>query len=427
MCFPQGIPAPEGAERRPWQLAFAAALLLPWMLVFSRSLAEACLAVAALAFLWRCHAQRDWRWLRDPFCRLGLVAWAWMLVVSPFAVNVPGSFGMGAAWIRWILLFAALRHFALRDPRAVYAAALNIALLMAVVLVDTWWQYVFGISLSGNTPNVDYRLTGPLDNVKVGIFIAKLSFPSAAILWYWAATRGSRRGKALSLVYLAACVFTVMLSGERTATFSSMLAICAIVLPLLWLDARHRKLYLSLLLASMVALFGLIATQPVLQDRLATLSHILGEYWASAYGQLVWVGLKLGLAHPVFGAGLKGFRELCLPFLESGQVTHCNLHPHNPYVEWFSELGLTGLLLLLGLIAGLALPAWRLLGPGQGAANIPALFLLALLVLHFFPLLATQSIFSNWPAMLLWYSITLGVSALNMVNLAQNGTLRAVH
>ncbi|NBO17824.1 MAG: O-antigen ligase domain-containing protein [Proteobacteria bacterium] len=418
ILLPHGLPTPAGAGRQSWRVAFAACLLLPWMLVFSRSLAEACLALSSVAFLWRSYAVKDWQWLRDPFCRIGFLAWAWMLLVSPFAANISGSFGLAAAWIRWVLLYASLRHFALADGRAVYVAGLNIVLLMAVVLIDTWWQYAFGISLSGNTPNVDYRLTGPLDNVKVGIFIAKLSFPSAAIMWFWSARRGSRRGQGLSLAYLGACIFTVMLSGERTATFSSLLAVCTIVLPLLWLDAKHRRLYLGLLLTSLAALFGLLATQTVLQDRLATLSHILGEFPNSAYGQLIWVGYKLGVAHPWFGAGLKGFRELCLPFLESGQVTHCNLHPHNPYVEWFAELGVMGLALLLALIIALARLALRHVGRGQGARNVPALFLLALLVLHFFPFMATQSIFSNWPAMLLWYSISIGVSALNMLHLS---------
>lgn len=404
------------------QLAFVACLLLPWLLVFSRTGAELCLAVCGLGFLTHAFTTRDTAALRDPFLQIGLIAWGWMvLVASPLAVSPMSSLGMGAAWVRWLLLYASLRFWLLRDSRAITAAAANIAILMAIVWIDTAWQYVTGVSISGHVPNESYRLTGPLDNVKVGVFMAKLSLPSAFILLVAARRKGGRG--LWPMVYLAACFVMVALSGERTATFSFLLALGVMVLPVLWLDKARRTHYLLGIVITLAAAFAIVATQPTIQHRLSNLTYILSTFGQSVYGQLVWTAWQIGLDNPFTGAGLKGFRELCVPFLDSGQVSHCNLHPHNPYAEWLSELGFTGLFLLCGLAAALLRHGVLAVRAGRGVLLAPGLCFCGLTFMHFFPLMATQSQFSNWPAMLLWYSVAIGASALNMVYLSSENSV----
>ncbi|MBY0407538.1 MAG: hypothetical protein K2Q01_07585, partial [Rickettsiales bacterium] len=106
---------------------------------------------------------------------------------------------------------------------------------------------------------------------------------------------------------------------------------------------------------------------------------------------------------------------LCLPMLESGAVNHCNLHPHNAYVEWFAELGAPGLLLFMALVAALCLRPWHALRRNRGPGRVLAALALGVMLLHFFPFMVTQSFFSNWPALLLWYSITIASASLNML------------
>ena len=45
---------------------------------------------------------------------------------------------------------------------------------------------------------------------------------------------------------------------------------------------------------------------------------------------------------------------------------------------------------------------------------LPA-FALAGLVTNFFPFMPTQSIFSNWPAILLWYEISVAMASMNVL------------
>lgn len=402
-------------EARAECAALICCLLLPWFLIYSRGAADAAGVVLGGLFLLHSRLASRWGWTRNAVLRIGVLAWGWMLVVSPFAADSAESFKVALPWIRWLLLYAAMVFWVLTRETSLRLCALNIAVMLVFVLTDTVWQYVTGLSLTGHVPDALYRLTGPLNNVKVGVFVAKLAFPGCAILLYCALRDGSRPALIGSIALLAASVVVVLLSGGRTAFFSCLLALGAMTATLVMTEPAMRLRSLLAMAAALgVTLLALI-TQPVLQDRLAWLVANISGLGASSYGQLGWVGLQLGREHWITGAGLKGFRVLCLPFLESGQVNHCNLHPHNIYIEWLSELGVPGLLLLLALVGALLREALVGVSAASGRGRILAALALGALVMHFFPVMATQSFFSNWPALLLWYAAGLARASLNML------------
>ncbi len=398
------------------RISLAACLLLPWLLIFSRAGGDASSILIGVLFLLRSWQTNDWAWARSPVVRICLVAWAWMLlIVSPLAHSVSESFQTALPWIRWILLYAALTQWVLSTPGRLRLCGLNLAVMLFFVMVDTIWQYHFGISLTGHVPSDTYRLTGPMSNVKVGIFVAKLCFPAAAMLFYPAMLHHKRGKAAAACVFLAACITTVLLSGERTAFFTCLLAFgLGIAIIALNEPALRTK---ALLAAAAVIIIsgGLLATQPVLQARVKWLHENLMNFSTSSYGTLDRIGIEMGADHWVHGAGFKGFRELCPSYLAPGELDQCNIHPHNPYVEWFAELGLPGLLLFIAFIAALSREGLRAVRANRGPGRVVAAMVLGVIAMHFFPLMATQSFFSNWPALLLWYSLAIAMSSLNMV------------
>jgi O-antigen ligase len=340
---------------------------------------------------------------------------------------VSDSYQVALPWIRWALLYAALTSWVLVSREKIILTAINIIFLHGLVVIDTLWQYKFGISLTGHAVAESYRLTGPMDNVKVGIFLAKLCFPCAGIMFYFALTQRRRRFYVLAVAaYMAICLVTVMLSGERTAFFSSVVALSVIAVAIGVTDRRHRLIYFCGYGFFLLLLVFLLATQPPLQGRLTTLIGILENFKYSSYGQLFWVGYQLGLDNLMTGTGFKGFRVLCLGFLESGIVDHCNLHPHNPYMEWFAEAGLPGLIGLFTLVGAMLHRLWKACRAMPQSAMLPVIFALATVIVHFFPLLATQSFFSNWPALLLWYSISMGFASLALVS-GDSSVLKQAH
>lgn len=403
-------------DRKLWLVAYVATIFIPWALIFSRGTADVSCSLIGLIFMWKSTVNKSWHWRQDPLVKTGFLAWAWLvLIASPFAVNPMESFATALPWIRFIVLYAALRYFVLTEHETLRYLALSLALLIAFVGIDTLWQYVFGISLSGRALVQETRLSGPLDNIKVGIYLARMIIPAAALWVLFSLKKPSALLALLSFAGLYFIDIIVMLSGERTAFFSVTTVTFLLSLVSILLYSRQRK-YLAMIFVLWVAALGLLATsQPSVQHRTGELHQTIENFKASPYGQLFQAGYYIGVENIITGAGLKGFRELCPALIAQEKISYCNLHPHNPYIEWFSEAGLVGLVLFIAMIVSMAYICIQHLRRAHGAEKILPLFAIGCLFNHFFPLMATQSNFSNWPGILLWYSVSLSLASLNAV------------
>lgn len=395
--------------------AYVATLFIPLMLIISRGTADALGALIGLSFLYRSYQWNDWQWTRDPVVRIGFAAWLWMvLVVSPFAADGFASFSIALPWVRFLLLYAALRYWVLIGKIEIEYLAIALAIMLALVMVDTLWQFFSGISLTGHLITDAGRLSGPMSSVKVGIFIAKLLLPVAGLCFYFSFEQQKKPAIIASSAFLFSAVVIILFSGERTALIGALVGVM-LAGGLVTLYQPRLRLPFLISIALFLAIGVLmLATQRWTSDRAVEMMQTLANFRTSNYGQLFWAGGELGREHWLTGTGFKGFRELCGQFVLSGQIKHCNLHPHNLYVEWFAETGAMGFILLLGIIGALIREAVRHLRAARGIGIFIPAMALGTCAVHFFPLLATQSFFSNWPAILLWYSLGLAYAGFNL-------------
>lgn len=397
-----------------WLFAYVVSFLLPVGLIVNRGFMEASVAVIGLCFLFHSLRAKNWSWTDDPFIKIAIMAWGWLiLVVSPLAISPAESIGVAFAWIRYILLYAALKNWVLTDRKYVVVLGKFLVFLLLLVIADTLWQYVFGVSLTGHKSDIEDRLTGPMDNVKVGIFLAKMLFPSVALFLFYAGN--SLKNSLIAMAIILLTIATIMLSGERTAFASTILGLFVGGVFLAILAKPYRKVIIGLFLIAIIESIILLKTQHFVQGRTHLFLYTISNYMASEYGQLQKAGILIGLDNLWTGAGLKGYREICEKMFVSGLVTTTNLHPHNLYVEWFAETGAVGLLLFIAMVSCLLKKSLVAFFTKSNEYKIIAAFSFAALVVNFFPFMPTQSIFSNWPAILLWYSVSLIMSGLSVI------------
>lgn len=407
----------QGEEcKKSWLVGYFLLLITPWLLIWSRGAADGITVAIGVLFLWRSFETKNLAWTKDNFLRVSIIAWLWLvLVVSPFSEYPLVSFLNALAWVRYILFYAAIRHWLLTQYKPIYYMAIMLAILLGFCAVDTLWQYITGMSLTRNPIDGSGRLTGPMDNVKVGIFIAKLLLPSSGLLLFFV-SKHSLKMLVSAMVFILFCYGIILLSGERTAFAVASISIFSAVGLLAISDKKLRPICGALFVVGLVGVGLLLYTQIWLQERLQYTIVNLSDFKNSSYGQLFWVGYDLGKSHLLTGGGLKSFRELCLPYLESGVVNHCNLHPHNPYIEWFAGAGIVGLMLFCGMVIMLFRESFKFFGNSSAYQKIIPAMAVATCIMNFFPLAATQSFFSNWPAILLWFSIAVAFSAHNLLN-----------
>ncbi|NBX02500.1 MAG: O-antigen ligase domain-containing protein [Alphaproteobacteria bacterium] len=398
-----------------WSIAYLFTLLLPLGLIFSRGFAEVCVAMVGLSWLLHSAANKNWLWLYDPIAKIGGVAWGWLLFSSFFADNALDSFAVAVPWIRYILLFMALKEWVLTSKKSLMFIAKFLLFVVCLVIVDVIWQYIFGISLTGNLRDSSGRLTGPINNVKVGIFTAKMLLPAIGIYFFFAIQEKSIFRIIFSAFVLMSGISMIMITGERTAFASTIIGIsCSAILLSVSMPKIRKYVALIALLIAVGAQF-LFVTQDWVRDRASGAYLIVSNYPQTNYGKLAIAGYLIGKEHFLVGAGLKGFRELCPSLIKEGKADYCNLHPHNPYMEWFASAGAIGLVLFMSMVGGIAYICVKQFMLQKGTMKLLPALSLATIIANFFPFMPTQSIFSNWPAILLWYSVSLAVASLNVL------------
>lgn len=408
---------PHYGEHRLWQIAYVCTLLIPAMLVGQRAVADILCMSAGLLFLLHCHITKRWDWLHDPAIRILFIAWIWIcLAVTPLAYyNVPASAASAFPYIRFILLYAALRYWILADGKALKMLGVMLAVLLMLIALDTLWQYVHGISFTQNVPAESGRLTGPFGNVKVGIYLSRLLFPMLIVcLFFSLYEKKPARSVATYMALYFFILVVIAISGERAPFGVSMLGMVMALSMLMFTERRIRTTCFWTIAAIIFTAYTLIITQSWVYERFVHIAQILLDFRHSSYGQLFRIAYELGVDNILHGVGLKNFRELCLHFLLNGKVTHCNLHAHNYYLEWFAEAGAVGLALFMMFVALLIAECIKALRNCSGRRRLVPAFAMATLVVIFFPLVPTQSFFSNWPAILLWYSLGVAMASLSL-------------
>ena len=152
---------------------------LPLLLIFFRGIADLTVLLIGLVFLYRSYNLSNWSWLKQKWFIFSLIFWLYLLLInSPFSTNSSESFFYSLAFIRWPLFAMALSMWLLYDFKSRKIFLIALLFILSFIIIDVWWQYIFGYDLLGNPglPDIN-RLTGPFrDNPVPGIFIARYLF-----------------------------------------------------------------------------------------------------------------------------------------------------------------------------------------------------------------------------------------------------------
>ena len=385
-----------------WILAF-----IPLLLANTRAGADIALGGIDVLFLARSFLTKDWQWAKKPEMKALGVLWLFMMAVSyATPINHFSAFKAALIWGRFILFYAAARFWILTSAQALKKVGTIGLFTIAWVAVDTFWQYKTGISLT-HRPMISERLTGPLTKANIGNYLLKIGFPILGIFSYRLLQNGQPKRLWMPALGVMIVISLILVSGERSTPILLLAGLGIIGLTLFISQPRIRKWVVAAGVA-FIALVGLLAaTQPIVMDKTHFFVEQMSDFWHTYYGQMYIGAWRLFVQHPITGIGPQQFLEACKP-TELG-TTYCDVHPHNMYVEWLVATGLPGISLF---IFSMALILRRLLTEIRfsGIACIIAACALGEFTMLLFPFVVTQSVFSNWSAVLFWYSLSLGMS-----------------
>ncbi|WP_417814996.1 O-antigen ligase family protein [Thalassospira alkalitolerans] len=404
----------SGAFERRMHLAATCFLcLIPAFLLFARGAADGAVVLIALLFLVRSAVHRDWSWVREADIAVLLVIWLIMnLLVSPFAEFTGKSFGRSASWLRFVVFYAAVTRWVLADQKAIRAVCMAFLATIMIAAADALYQFFAGYSLLGGQ-HMNGRLTGPLDRPNIGIYLAKTGFATMTLAFALYVADMKQKAFRVGIVVLAFALMIVFLSGERTASVLSLLAIGCGLVGLFLVGGKSRLAAMGVAVLVLGGVGTLLTVSDRIFARAMAIGNVVGDYSGSIYGELSALGWRLFTEHPVTGTGMGNFGLVCPDYRAEGVIRECHPHPHNFYIEWLSDTGLVGTLPWLVFVAIIVWAGVHHIRNGSRQSLVAGLYL-GTLVLSFFPMAATQSAFSNWPAILAWNSIAVAVAALRL-------------
>jgi O-antigen ligase len=202
-------------------------------------------------------------------------------------------------------------------------------------------------------------------------------------------------------IILLISVFLVLLSGERSALFSTLLYSFLITL---FLNFNLKKKIIFFGIIIFIFSISLSFLKPtyerVFKHTLQQL-NIYSPNYKKDHQLIFETGLKVYIDNKIFGSGLKGFRNQCQKekyYIKGG----CTTHPHNFYIQFLSELGFIGFsflslsFLILSLIIFFRIKKFYFFNLNKKIFNNEIMSILIGLYVYLFPFKTHGSFFNNW-------------------------------
>lgn len=390
-----------------WERGFHIFWLLgPFILLIERSPADIWLSILGLAFVVRSIIKRDGEWLRVFWVKASFVFLVVCMVSSALSVMPSYAFSEGIAWFRFPLFAMATAFWLGNDKRLLYAMLISTALGMVLMTGILTAEMIIEGQKGG-------RLLWPYDDMVTGNYLSKVGMPVFTIMVALAV--GARPKVAavmgcLSLVTIIASVLT----GER---INFLIRACGgMMAGLFW--RPNWKRYATLVIFEILAVWAVFIFSPTMQDKyIDTFIADVPFHASSPYYRVIAAGPEASKESLILGLGPATFRELCPRLISPSSEFLCNNHPHNFYVQLFTETGvagfITGSVMILSIVWA-TFAGWR-----QNRVNVVAATAFVVPFGLFFPIQSTGDFFGQWNNIFIWSAVALALAAGRTLTLEQ--------
>lgn len=385
---------------------------LPFLLIFSRSIADITIVIIGILFLFHSYKNIGWGWFKEKWFLFALIFCIYCMTInSTFSINPTESLAYSIFFIRWPLFAMALSYWILNDIELLKRFFMSLAIVIIFIIFDTWWQFIFDKDIFGFEKWSNSRLTGPFKgNPEVGMWLSKLVVLMPLFIFVYNKNRLQIAKNSFPYFFflISTIIFlTIFITGERMALLMTIASIFILITGLAFDKIISvYKIILFLILALIVILaFSYAFPDSTQRAFFSTIEKILnwktsdyGIVWKSAYD--VW------MQSPFFGAGLHKYREACenLGIYGSSYLNAIGpgvcFHPHNISLQLLSETGIFGFIIFNLMVLVLTINSLKKYFKKKLWLHFALIF--NIIFSCFLPIASGTSFFANKYAALIW-------------------------
>ena len=378
-------------------------ILGPLFYLIERDPADLWLTTISILFLFRCLIKNNWHWSGQLWFIFALLLWLTGLLSALLGPYKIYSFWEGFLWIRFPLYAAAAQVWIGRDRdiRILMFISMILGLILICIILS------LEILLEGPKP----RLMWPYGDAVPGSFIAKICLP--VLLTFLAVIVSNfSKNSIIVLCSILIPILLVFLTGERgnflICFFSMIFAIFSWKLDIL-------KIIKSIVTITIVLIIGFFVIYNFSKNQIDRYGNQFFKsipiinfsednfYWGA------WrSGIQQALDKPIIGLGPASSRKHCKKMSKDDfdwlpGRNYCGNHPHNYYIQLFSETGIFGLLFGMMMFFHIFKSCFRERAINNNCPMIATCFIIPIAL--FFPLQQTGNFYGQWANLFIWFPI----------------------
>ncbi len=341
-----------------FKIAFSLLLLAPLALMLGIGMIEIVISSISILFLIHSIIKKDFHWLKEPWVRVFLVLWLYLIVRGFFTIDPALSVTHSISFIRFGLLTLALQHWLLKKSSARQSLIFTLIAALVFSTADGLLQLLTGNDLLGYplyTFGLFWRISALSGKLSIGAKTMMIVFPATAYLLHQFQKSKNLMLKWGSLLLSLTLVLFIPLTGERNAFLMTLLGLGLFFI----LDKSIRKTLAILGVMLLITLSVTFQISPAFKERqltqvkdtiVNTLTLKRTTKYSSDYTSLFKTDLNVFKENPIFGIGRKQFDTYCHHSkseisVVKKEIGGCITNAQNVYFEWLDEGGLVGFLL----------------------------------------------------------------------------------
>ena len=216
--------------------------------------------------------------------------------------------------------------------------------------------------------------------------------------------------KFIPIIFLIVGFTAILITGERSNTLKILTGIFIYLFFVDTINIKIKILFCFLLLATVFLIINQseylkVRYQNQIIDKINSKEKIINYYNTNNYIKLYKSGYTVFKNNPFFGVGNKNYRvETCKSSNRSNNFYKCTTHPHQIYIEFLSEHGLIGTVILLSIFFYLIFRILRIILKSKNYLQLGAF---TYVLINFIPIIPSGSFFGDFNLTIFWINFSI--------------------
>ncbi len=401
--------------------------LIPFFLIKFILFADLLLIIISLVFVYLSVKYKKYYYFNNIYFKIFLFFYLLLTIRSLLSDNIFLSLSSSLFYIRFALFSLAIIFLLNTNKKLFNILKIIFITILLILFFDTIFQYFFKKNILGMQYRFhrddNFRLTSFFHNKGVlGSYVARFFPFIIALFFFEKKDQIKKKDVFFILLVTLISIILVILSGERT---SLLLIFVALLCILLFSNGILKKIFAYLSATSIVVFIFFLNIDLRIKKRFINLTldqigsgdspserfYIFSQIYESHFK----IAYKMFKENPIFGKGVKMFRDFCSKPENFVMEGGCTTHPHHTYVQILAETGLLGFVIILSVFILVIISLFKfffinnfgknILNSAVSNYNNARVCLLISIFITLFPFVPSGNFFNNWLSIIYFFPI----------------------